>query len=172
MAKGNKYLEDLDESLECETKLWRPFRRGVAYRNWNGHHWVDSANSSVRLPCLKDIRTPAIGEEFVCGQEWDNDHDRHAVVVHRDGEDVLGHLPREISSVAFFFLKHDGCITGKVTGRRRYCHQWGGMEIPCELLFVGKRKHAYLEIEVFIPNSLLFMHWMYRLVTVQIIVRA
>ena len=50
----------------------------------------------------KDIWTPAISEVFVCGQEWDNDHDRHAVAVHGDGEDVLGDLPREISSVAFF----------------------------------------------------------------------
>ena len=89
----------------------------------------------------KEVWTPAIGEEFVCRQERDNDHDRHAVSVHKEGDDVLGHLPREISSVAFFFLEHDGCITGKVTGRRRFCHQRGGMEIPCQLLFVGKRKH-------------------------------
>ena len=39
----------------------------------------------------KDIWTPAIGEEFVCCQEWGNDHDRHAVAVHGDGEDVFGH---------------------------------------------------------------------------------
>ena len=36
-------------------------------------------------------------------QEQGNDHDRHAVVVHREGEGVLGHLPHEISSVAYFF---------------------------------------------------------------------
>ena len=55
----------------------------------------------------KEVWTPAIGEEFVCRQERDNDHDRHAVSVHKEGDDVLGHLPREISSVAFF-LEHDG----------------------------------------------------------------
>ena len=59
----------------------------------------------------KEVWPPAIGEEFVCRQERDNDHDRHAVSVHKEGDDVLGHLPREISSVAFFFLEHDGCIT-------------------------------------------------------------
>ncbi len=58
----------------------------------------------------KEVWTPAIGEEFVCRQERDNDHDRHAVSVHKEGHDVLGHLPCEISSVAFF-LEHDGCIT-------------------------------------------------------------
>ena len=27
MAEGNEYLEYSDKSLECETKLWRPFLR-------------------------------------------------------------------------------------------------------------------------------------------------
>ena len=89
----------------------------------------------------KEVWALAIGKEFVCHQDRGSDHDRHAVSVHEEEEDVLGHLPREISSVAFFFLEHDGCITGKVTSRRRYCHQRGGMEIPCQLLFVGKQKH-------------------------------
>ena len=31
--EGGEYLEYLDVSLECETKLWRLFRRGIAYRN-------------------------------------------------------------------------------------------------------------------------------------------
>ena len=87
----------------------------------------------------KEVWASAIGKEFVCRQERGNDHDRHAVSVHKEGEDVLEHLPREILRVAF--LQHDGYITGKVTGRRQYCHQRGGMEIPCHLLFVGKRKH-------------------------------
>ena len=49
----------------------------------------------------KEVWARAIGEEFVCRQERGNDYDRHAVSVHKEGEDVLGHLPREISSVAF-----------------------------------------------------------------------
>ena len=64
----------------------------------------------------KEVWAPAIGEKFVCRQERGNDHDRHTVSVHEEEEDVLGHLPREISSVAS--LEHDGCITGKVTGKR------------------------------------------------------
>ena len=43
----------------------------------------------------KEVRAPTIGEEFVCSQEWGNDHDRHTVSVHREGKDVLGHLLRE-----------------------------------------------------------------------------
>ena len=48
----------------------------------------------------KEVWAPAIGEEIVCGQEQDNDHDRHAVLVHKGGEDVLGHLPRDFCDLA------------------------------------------------------------------------
>ena len=54
---------------------------------------------------------------------------------------MLGHLPHEILRESFMFLKHDGTITGKVTEWRRYCHLRGGMEVPGELAFTGRRKH-------------------------------
>ena len=59
----------------------------------------------------KDVWTHSISKEFICYQEQGNNHVRHAVAVH-GGEGVLGQLPRKISSVAFFFLECDGCITG------------------------------------------------------------
>ena len=88
----------------------------------------------------KDSWALTVGEEFVCYQEHANEHGRHAVAVYKDGDsnDVLGHLPREFSQVAFFFLGHDGSITGRMTDRRRYCRERGGMEIPCKLTFSGK----------------------------------
>ena len=49
----------------------------------------------------KDIWALTIGEEFVCRQERGNNRDRLAVSVHNKGENVLGHLSPEISSVAF-----------------------------------------------------------------------
>ena len=61
----------------------------------------------------KDSWMPTIGEEFVCRQEHGNVHDRHAVAVYGDGDGTLanGHLPREFSRPAFFFLEPDGSIT-------------------------------------------------------------
>ena len=90
-----------------------------------------------------DIWAPAVGDEFDCRQEPSNEEDSYAVAVYGDSESsvVLGHLPREISRVSFFFLEHDGTVTGRVTDRRRYCRPRGGLEIPCELTFTGKRKH-------------------------------
>ena len=34
----------------------------------------------------KEVWAPTIGEEIVCGQKWGNDHDRHAVSVHKEGK--------------------------------------------------------------------------------------
>ena len=55
---------------------------------------------------------PTVGEEFVCYQEHANEHNRHVVAVYKDGDsnNVLGHLPKEFSQVAYLFLEHDGSI--------------------------------------------------------------
>ena len=48
----------------------------------------------------KEVWEPAIGEEIVCGQEQGNDHERHAILVHKEGENVLGHLSRDFCDLA------------------------------------------------------------------------
>ena len=83
MVEGNEYLEYSDESLECETKLWRPICRGVAYRNWNGRHRVDGANSSARLPRLQGHLVDTRNWRRIRLSRAGNNHDRHAVAVHR-----------------------------------------------------------------------------------------
>jgi len=47
-----------------------------------------------------------------------NHYDRFAVVVLR-GDSAVGHIPRESSRVAWYFLRHGGEITCEITGRRR-----------------------------------------------------
>ena len=91
----------------------------------------------------QEVWNPIVGEAFICQQENGNEHDAYAVGTIRaeGGNEVIGHLPRKISRVAFFFLAHAGSISGTVTNTRRYCTQRGGMEIPCELTFSGKRKN-------------------------------
>ena len=141
MAVGNEYSEYLVESLEREMKLWTPFRRGVAYRNWNGRLRVEGVNSRTRLPRLQgqlnthnwrrirlSSRVGQWSQQEQCSgaQRW-----RRCAWTSASWD----------FKRCLFFLEHDGCITGKVTGRRWYCHQRGGMEIPCELLFVGKWEH-------------------------------
>ena len=91
----------------------------------------------------KQFWEPDLGEGFVCYKEVNNEHNRFATAIYtyEDAEDVRGHLPREISHITFFFLEHNGTITGKVTDKRRYYRERGGLEIPCELTFTGKKKH-------------------------------
>ena len=49
---------------------------------------------------------------------------------------IFGHLPREFSRIAWYFLARSGEISVEVIGRRRHCKQLcGGMEIPCQLEF-------------------------------------
>ena len=54
---------------------------------------------------------------------------------------MVGHLPREISHWGASFLDYSGSIEGTVTGARRYSTVAGGMEIPCEFAFLGKKSH-------------------------------
>ena len=83
----------------------------------------------------KDVWKPSIGEKLVAKREFNNPMDKHAVKVVKDDETV-GHLPREFSRIAWYFLACSGEISVEVIGRRRHCKQLcGGMEIPCQLEF-------------------------------------
>ena len=42
------------------------------------------------------------------------------MAVYREGSaTIVGHLPREIARLSFYFAKHDGRIKGEVTAKRR-----------------------------------------------------
>ena len=85
---------------------------------------------------------PARGDLFVCLHESENRHDRYAMAVYRSETPgvVVGHLPKEISKMCYYFIRHDGKISGKVTGRRQYSEEAGGLEVPCELKFSGSAR--------------------------------
>ena len=79
--------------------------------------------------------------------EFGNVHDPYAVaVVSRSATDtVLGHLPRNISTLCHIFLIRNGNIIVQITGRKRRSIDLpqGGLEVPCRLMFSGDEK--YLE---------------------------
>lgn len=79
------------------------------------------------------------GEELMCEREPSNRRDRYAVAVIKEDE-IIGHLPREISRICSLFLLRGGSITCRITGSRRYSADLpqGGVEIPCTLLFEGQ----------------------------------
>ena len=84
----------------------------------------------------KEVWTSTLGEKLTCRRESDNFHDRFAVAVIK-GSDIVGHVPKKISSVCSLFLRRSGTITCKVTGNRQHSADLdqGGLEVPCKLSF-------------------------------------
>ena len=91
----------------------------------------------------KDIWEASLGEELPCQRETDNLHDRFVVAVLKDAC-VVGHLPRNISSVSSIFIRRGRSILCRVTGSKRYSHDLpqGGLEVPCTLVFEGNSKYT------------------------------
>ena len=84
----------------------------------------------------KDIWVPVLGDVLFCEQELENEEDRFAVAVVTDSN-IVGHVPRKISRICWYFIQHRGSILCEVTGNRQYSsdlHQ-GGLDVPCMFHF-------------------------------------
>ena len=85
----------------------------------------------------KVLWTPVIGEELTVTPEENNNHNRHTIAVMKGGE-VVGHVPRELSRILYFFLRRSGsCVLCVITGRRKY---GVGLEVPCVYKINGQSK--------------------------------
>ena len=91
---------------------------------------VKSVVSSYHV--YQGLWEPRVREKFIVLHEQGNKHDGHAMAVYSEKESgvIIGHLPRGIAKACYFFAKHDGKITGEVTGRRVHSEEAGGLEIP------------------------------------------
>ena len=86
--------------------------------------------------------SPYIGEELPVQCEANNIHDDFAVAVLKNSNTV-GHVPREISRVCWYFLHKSGSeMTCIVNGDRRRSEVDGrkGLVVPCVYIFKGKQK--------------------------------
>ena len=70
--------------------------------------------------------------------------DKYAMAVLNNGQ-TIGHVPKFLSQLIFFFLKHDDTLSIKVTGERRFSFDLpqGGMEIPAEFTFKSVHEKLY-----------------------------
>ena len=96
-------------------------------------------DSSVRCYHVhQDNWTHVVGEQLLCKREEGNPRDHYAVAIKKSG-DIVGHVPRNISTVCSLFCSAIFCV---VTGRRRYSRYLpqGGMEIPYKYRFLGNGK--------------------------------
>ena len=81
------------------------------------------------------VWTPYVGEELILKTEDTNLYDKHAVAAMKD-DAIVGHMPRSLSGISWFFLKSGGHITCEVTGHRKLGK---GLEVPCEYTFIGSK---------------------------------
>ena len=96
----------------------------------------------------KDLWNPCIGDTLLAKPEFGNLHDPYAVAVVTSNDTIVGHLPRNISTLCHIFLRRSGNIVVQITDKRKYSSDLpqGGLEVPCSLIFVGESEDL-LKIE-------------------------
>ena len=101
----------------------------------------------------RHVWKPSIREKLVAKREFNNPMDKHGVKVVK-GDKTVGHLPREFSRIAWYFLGRSGEISVEVIGRRRHCKQLcGGMEVPCQLEFNRSNKAQMKRLKELLANK-------------------
>ena len=94
-------------------------------------------NAGVRgFHVYKTNWKPQDGELLKCIHEEDNSYDIFSMKVCKPGSDeIVGHLPMEISRITKFIVDRGGKCTLKIRGMhyRRSPLVQGGLEVPCEV---------------------------------------
>ena len=85
----------------------------------------------------QDVWKAKLGDELIFKCDMTNRFDKYAVKAVFN-HSVVGHVPRDISKVCFYFIKGGGTIQGKVIGKRQ--NRGKGLEIPVTYEFVGREK--------------------------------
>ena len=78
----------------------------------------------------KSVWTPYNGEVLTVEPETGNEHDQYAVAI-LNNDNVVGHVPREMSRICYYFIRSGGSIDCKITGRRKVGK---GLEVCCLLM--------------------------------------
>lgn len=103
------------------------------------------ATLTITFPCgvrgfhhYNSIWQPVLHETFQARPENGNTHDRYAIATVKivgGREQIIGHLPREISRFSWFIMSYGATITVQVVdiNRRRSPLVQGGLEIPVKV---------------------------------------
>ena len=84
----------------------------------------------------QEVWTPNTGEYLVRTREEENLQD-HYVVTALKHDEIIGYLPKTISTISSLFITCGSSIQCEVTYHRRYSRDLpqGGMDVPCKLHF-------------------------------------
>ena len=87
---------------------------------------------------------PVVGELLTTEPETDGEKysDKRCVAVKKI---TVGHIPKDISRLAKFFIVHGRTITCKITSKRQRSKlSRGGLEVPCNYIFKLNGKDAIM----------------------------
>ena len=93
--------------------------------------FVESSIRGYHAYC-RDINV-YVGEVMTCEQAPDNEHDEHAVAIKKTGsEELVGHVPIELSKIFCKFLSDSGEIEAECIGSRYSVGEGKGLELPAD----------------------------------------
>ena len=120
----------LTKDSEITIILEREFPAACCIRGYHIYNWTQwTAEIGSILTSEPEKRPDALAE------------DKYAIAIISNNQTV-GHVPKFLSKLTFFFLKHGATLIVKVTGERRYSFDLpqGGMEIPAEFIYKSEKK--------------------------------
>ena len=120
----------LTKDFEIPIVLERGFSAACCIRGYHIYNWTQwTAEIGSILTSEPEKRSGALVE------------DKYAIAIISNNQTV-GHVPKFLSKLTFFFLKHGATLTVKVTGERRNSFDLpqGGMEIPAEFICKSEKK--------------------------------
>ena len=116
--------------MEIPIILEREFSAAFCIRGYHIYNWAQWTAEIGSILTSEPEKSPGALVE-----------DRYAIAIISNNQTV-GHVPKFLSKLTFFFLKHGGTLTIKVMGERRYSFDLaqGGMEIPAEFIYKSQKK--------------------------------
>ena len=69
---------------------------------------------------------------------------------------TVGHVPKILSKVTYFFLKLECDLVVKITGQRRYSRDLdqGGIELPSTYVFTATDAEMHAKLEMLIKEAM------------------
>ena len=69
---------------------------------------------------------------------------------------TVGHVPKFLSKITYFFLKLGGNLVVKITGQRRYSQDLnqGGMELPGTYVFTSTDAEMHAKFEMLVKEAM------------------
>ena len=79
--------------------------------------------------------------------------DKYAMAL-KFNDTTIGHVPKFLSKITYFFLKLGGDLVVKITGQRRYSRDLdqGGMELPGTYVFTSTDAEMHAKLEMLVKE--------------------